>query len=298
MKFTVGCETMTDGRGGETVKDTLRDIYDAVDEFFSGMGSRRITTYSAACAYYLFMSLVPVIMLLVAVLQYTPLTQDVVLEAVSEYVPESLYEIVYFIVTSIYNGGKVALTVSILLTLWSASACMKALMRGMDSVYDAVRRDDYIKFSLRACLYMVIFVVILLLSFFVMVYGGKILDFIENSMPSNHSLDFLFTLAKHLRFLVILALLALVFSLLYKWMPARGLKYRRQLPGAVFSAVVWSAFSFIFSFYVSLSDKFGAYGYIGTIMVAMMWIFYCFYFLLLGGFINHYIEMKRAEPEK
>lgn len=280
------------------MKDTLRDIYDAVDEFFSGMGSRRITTYSAACAYYLFMSLVPVIMLLVAVLQYTPLTQDVVLEAVSEYVPESLYEIVYFIVTSIYNGGKVALTVSILLTLWSASACMKALMRGMDSVYDAVRLDDYIKFSLRACLYMVIFVVILLLSFFVMVYGGKILDFIENSMPSNHSLDFLFTLAKHLRFLVILALLALVFSLLYKWMPARALKYRRQLPGAVFSAVVWSAFSFIFSFYVSLSDKFGAYGYIGTIMVAMMWIFYCFYFLLLGGFINHYIEMKRAEPEK
>ena len=280
------------------MRDTLRDIYDAVDEFFGGMGSRRITTYSAACAYYLFMSLVPVIMLLVAVLQYTPLTRDVVLEAIADYVPESLYEIVYFIVTSIFNGGRVALTVSILLTIWSASACMKALMRGMDSVYDAERREDYIRFSLRACIYMLIFVFILLLSFFVMVYGGKILDLIESLMPSNHSLDFLFTLAKHLRFLVILALLALVFSLLYKWMPARKLRFHRQLPGAVFSAVAWAAFSFIFSFYVSLSDKFGAYGYIGTIMVAMIWIFYCFYFLLLGGFINHYIEMKRAEPEK
>lgn len=280
------------------MKDTMRDIYDAVDEFFGGMGSRRITTYSAACAYYLFMSLVPVIMLLVSVLQYTPLTRDVVLEAVADYVPESLYEIVDYIVTSIYNGGRVALTVSILLTLWSASACMKALLRGMDSVYDAERREDYIRFSLRACFYMVIFVFILLLSFFVMVYGGQILDMIEDSMPSNHSLDFLFTLAKHLRFLIILALLALVFSLLYKWMPAKNLKYRRQLPGAVFSAVVWAAFSFIFSFYVSLSDKFGAYGYIGTIMVAMIWIFYCFYFLLMGGFINHYIEMKRAGPEK
>ncbi len=276
----------------------MRDIYDAVDEFFGGMGSRRITTYSAACAYYLFMSLVPVIMLLVSVLQYTPLTRDVVLEAVADYVPESLYEIVDYIVTSIYNGGRVALTVSILLTLWSASACMKALLRGMDSVYDAERREDYIRFSLRACFYMVIFVFILLLSFFVMVYGGQILDMIEDSMPANHSLDFLFTLAKHLRFLIILALLALVFSLLYKWMPAKNLKYRRQLPGAVFSAVVWAAFSFIFSFYVSLSDKFGAYGYIGTIMVAMIWIFYCFYFLLMGGFINHYIEMKRAGPEK
>ena len=95
------------------MKDTMRDIYDAVDEFFGGMGSRRITTYSAACAYYLFMSLVPVIMLLVSVLQYTPLTRDVVLEAVADYVPESLYEIVDYIVTSIYNGGRVALTVSL-----------------------------------------------------------------------------------------------------------------------------------------------------------------------------------------
>ena len=279
------------------MKDTLRDIYDAVDEFFSGMGSRRLTTYSSSCAYYLFMSLVPVIMLLVSVLQYTPLTRDVVLESVADYVPDSLYEIVYFIVTSIYNGGRVALTVSILLTIWSASACMKALLRGMDSVYDAERKEDYIRFSLRACFYMIIFVFILMLSFFVMVYGGKILDYIEQSMPVNHSLDFLFTLAKYLRFVVILALLALVFCLLYKWMPARRLKFRRQLPGAVFSSVAWAAFSFIFSFYVSLSDRFGAYGYIGTIMVAMIWIFYCFYFLLLGGFINHYIEMKRAEPE-
>ena len=279
------------------MKDTLRDIYDAVDEFFSGMGSRRLTTYSSSCAYYLFMSLVPVIMLLVSVLQYTPLTRDVVLEAVADYVPDSLYEVVHFIVTSIYNGGRVALTVSILLTIWSASACMKALLRGMDSVYDAERREDYIRFSLRACFYMLIFVVILMLSFFVMVYGGKILDYIEQSMPVNHSLDFLFTLAKYLRFVIILALLSLVFCLLYKWMPARRLRFRRQLPGAVFSSVAWAAFSFIFSFYVSLSDRFGAYGYIGTIMVAMIWIFYCFYFLLLGGFINHYIEMKRAEPE-
>lgn len=61
-----------------------------------------------------------------------------------------LYEIVDYIVSSIYNGGRVALTVSILLTLWSASACMKALMRGMDSVYDAERREDYIRFSIRA----------------------------------------------------------------------------------------------------------------------------------------------------
>ena len=104
------------------MKGTLRDIYDAVDDFSKGMGRRRITTYSAACAYYLFMSLIPMIMLLVSIIQYTPLTQEMILEAISDYVPDSLYEIISSIISSIYSGGRVALTVSILLTIWSAAA--------------------------------------------------------------------------------------------------------------------------------------------------------------------------------
>ena len=57
----------------------------------------------------------------------------------------------------------------------------------------------------------------------------------------------------------------------------------------------WSVFSVIFSVYVSVSNRFGAYGVIGTVIVAMIWLYYCFYFLLLGGYINHYIAERRAE---
>lgn len=277
------------------MKDTLRDIYDAVDAFSKGMGRRRITTYSAACAYYLFMSLVPMIMLLVSVIQYTPLTQDVILEAISDYVPDSLYEIISSIISSIYSGGRVALTVSILLTIWSASASMKALMRGVDSVYDAERHEDFFVFSLRACFYMVVFVLVLLLSFFVMVYGGEILQLLYDILPHGGAIDWLFGMMRYLRFAVVLAVLALVFSFTYWRMPARRLRYRKQWPGAIFCAVSWSLFSVIFSFYVSLSNRFGAYGVIGTVIVAMMWLYYCFYFLLLGGYINHFIAQRREE---
>ena len=277
------------------MKDTLRDIYDAVDEFSKGMGRRRITTYSAACAYYLFMSLIPMIMLLVSVIQYTPLTQDMILEAISDYVPDQLYEILNSIISSIYSGGRVALTISILLTIWSAAASMKALMRGMDSVYDAERHEDFFVFSLRACIYMVVFVLMLLLSFFVMVYGGQILQLLYNFLPHNGAVDWLFDIAGYMRFIVVLAVLALVFSFTYWRMPARKLRYKAQWPGAVFCALSWAVFSVIFSFYVSVSNRFGAYGLIGTIIVAMIWLYYCFYFLLLGGYINHFIDQRRAE---
>lgn len=277
------------------MKDTLRDIYDAVDEFSKGMGRRRITTYSAACAYYLFMSLIPMIMLLVSVIQYTPLTQDMILEAISDYVPDSLYEILNSIISSIYSGGRVALTISILLTIWSAAASMKALMRGMDSVYDAERHEDFFVFSLRACMYMVVFVLMLLLSFFVMVYGGQILQLLYDFLPHNGAVDWLFDIAGYMRFIVVLAVLALVFSFTYWRMPARKLRYKAQWPGAVFCALSWAVFSVIFSFYVSVSNRFGAYGLIGTVIVAMIWLYYCFYFLLLGGYINHFIDQRRAE---
>ena len=276
------------------MRTVLRDIYDAVDEFSRGLGRRRITTYSAACAYYLFMSLVPMIMLVVSVVQYTPLTESLILDTLSDYVPDQLYQIVKTIVSSIYSGGRVALTVSILLTIWSASKSMKALMRGMDSVYDAARSEDFFVFSLRACFYMVIFVALLLVSLLVMVYGGDILALLYDLLPHGGAVDWLFGLARYLRYVVFLAVLTLVFSFTYWRMPARRLRYMSQWPGAAFCAVSWVLFSLIFSAYVSVSGIFGAYGVIGTVMVAMMWVYYCFYFLLLGGYINHYIALRRG----
>lgn len=279
------------------MKDTLRDIYDAVNDFSGGLGRRRITTYSAACAYFLFMSLVPMLMVLISIVQYTPLTQSVILTTISDYVPDQLYTILETIVGSIYSGGSAALTVSIVLTVWSASKSMKALMRGVDSVYDADRHEDFFVFSLRACLYMVVFIFILLLSLLAMVYGGEIIKLLYGILPHGGAVDWIFDAAKYLRFVVVLVVLAFVFSLTYWHMPARKLSYRAQWPGAMFCAVAWGGFSFIFSFYVSVSNNFGAYGLIGTVIVAMVWVYYCFYFLLLGGYINHYIARRRAERD-
>lgn len=269
-------------------------ILTGLRSFFDGMARRKISTYAAAGAYYLFMSLVPMVMLLCAVLQYTPLTEDVVMGVLSEYVPESMYELVSSIVATVYDGGGAALTISIVLTVWSASKSMKAMMRGMDAVYNADRKENYLVFSLRACLYMLVFVLVFILSLIVMVYGNKILDILRYFLPSSAAVDYVFGILRYLRFVVVMVLLALVFLLLYRWMPATSLKNKYQQSGAAFSAVVWVLFSSIFSFYISLSNQFGAYGIIGTILVAMMWMYFCIYFLLIGGYINHYLYLRNV----
>ncbi len=271
-------------------KKTVNYILD----FSAGMGRRKITTFAGSGAYFLFMSLVPMIMLLCSVLQYTPLTEDMVLDAVSFYVPYSMYEVVERIVSTVYAGGNLALTVSIVLTLWSASASMKALMRGMDAVYDAERRESYLGFSIRACVYMLIFIAMLLVSLVSLVYGKRIMGLAQTYLPSGHTLTYVLSLLRYLRYLVVTAMLAVVFTLLYRWMPAVSLRYRHQWPGAAFASVAWVVFSWVFSLYVDLSGKFGAYGFLGTILVAMIWMYFCLYFLLIGGYINRYLDLLRS----
>jgi membrane protein len=127
-----------------------------------------------------------------------------------------------------------------------------------------------------------------------MVYGSVILNYLHSILPESTFVEGLFSLTKYMRYLLVLAILTLSFILLYRWVPAGEHRAACQWPGAVFCAVAWAVFSWVFSLYVSISDKFGAYGYIGTIMVAMMWMYYCFMFLLIGGCINAVIERRRA----
>ena len=77
----------------------------------------------------------------------------------------------------------------------------------------------------------------------------------------------------------------------------RGPGPRKPLrhPGAVFCAASWILFSWGYSIYVSFSDQFGAYGYLGTVMVVMMWLYYCMMFFLIGGCINVYFTNRQQQ---
>jgi membrane protein len=63
-----------------------------------------------------------------------------------------------------------------------------------------------------------------------------------------------------------------------------------QLPGAVFSAVVWYIFSWIFSLYVNRSGSSSVYGSIATPVFMMIWLYSCIYIFLIGAFINRFFH--------
>lgn len=270
--------------------DKQKEKLAPVLHFFAGMAERRLTVYSASCCYYLFMSLVPIVMILCCLLPYTPISEEYVLNAVDTYFSASLGIIVRRIVSAIYASSSATLTVSILMTLFSASASMKALIRGMNAAYDVKKLPGFFPLTLLSLLYMVLLIAALILSLFVMVYGEKIARLVIRLLPAFSVTG---EVIMGIRFLAVMVLLSFFFLALYRVMPAEKGRWRDQIPGAVFSAVTWVGFSWVFALYVNISDKYGAYGVIGTIMVAMMWMYYILYFLLIGGYINSCLAAKR-----
>ena len=67
-------------------------------------------------------------------------------------------------------------------------------------------------------------------------------------------------------------------------MPNHIVQLKVQLMGAAFSAVGWMIVSWIFSVYLDIFKGFSSmYGSLTTIVLIMLWLYFCMYILLLGG---------------
>jgi membrane protein len=91
---------------------------------------------------------------------------------------------------------------------------------------------------------------------------------------------------------IIMILVLIVFSLsIYMFLPNKRRRLRSQFPGAIFTAFGWTLASFIFSVYMDIFKGFSnMYGSLTTIVIIMLWLYFCMYVMLLGGEMNDLLE--------
>lgn len=82
---------------------------------------------------------------------------------------------------------------------------------------------------------------------------------------------------------VTLAVNALIFALIFKYLPATSVAWRDVGAGALISAVVWEIAKQVLAFYIGWSSFSTAYGAISTLLVAMAWISFSSQILFMGA---------------
>lgn len=259
-----------------------------VQGFLKAMGEDHVSAYAAQAAYFIMLSFVPFVILLLTLIQYTALTKADLFAVMQAILPDSMDSFVIGIIDEVYSKNVVTISLSAITAAWSAGKGFLALMRGMNTIYNVEEHRNYIVLRIRSAIYTVVFVISVILSLVILVFGNSIHEAALKYLPI---LSVVTGLIVSLKDIVAIIFLMLVFMALYKFVPNRKARFFGQAPGALFSSVCWYLFSIGFSIYVDYSPGLSnMYGSLTTIILIMLWLYFCMYIVLLGAEINSYFE--------
>lgn len=178
---------------------------------------------------------------------------------------------------------SLAFLVSLLLSVWSANAGMKALFDGLNVAYDETEKRNYFSrtlttyvFTLGALLFLVLMSAVLVAA----PIGLKRLGLSE-----------LAVIWIPLRWLILLAMAAGAFGVIYR---ARA-QWRWVTVGALAAAAFWLLGSLGFSWYLNNVAHYDVtYGSLGAVVAFMTWTWFSVMVVLLGAEINAETEHQTA----
>lgn len=217
----------------------FRKLYIIMRDFSAQMKKQNISAYAASTAFFLFLSLVPMLIVICSVIPYTPLTEENLVTAFTDFTPNIVDPVVKSLIDEVYDQSAGILSVAVLATIWSAAKGVMALMRGLNAINAVEEKRNYFTVRAIASLYTVVMLAGLMISLFIMVFGNQLVNLALHRIPQ---LEYLVHFAMHFRFLFAWGVLTLLFCIIYTFVPNKKLRIREQISGAAFSAVVWSVF--------------------------------------------------------
>jgi membrane protein len=242
----------------------------------------RIVLTAASIAYFAFISLVPLLLLVVVAvtaLGGDALATRAITRATRTLVPENadlLREIVF---GAADGGGATILSAAVL--LWGALLTFRAL----DTAFGGIYGTHGERSVLGTVFDIVLVFVVVVVAVVAMVVGGVVLSvFVETQ------------LWKTLGPVVVFGVFVVVFVPLYYILPDIDSGVLEVLPGTVFAAVAWTVLQSLYGYYASISTLPQLYGAASAVLLILVWLYVGGFVLLVGAALNATLA-DRADPD-
>lgn len=243
----------------------------------------KISAYAAQTAFFIMLSAIPFLMVFSSLLKYTPLTENIVLEIIQRVTPQYIAPFLISVVEEVYSRSVGLISVTAVAAIWSASKGIHYMSDGFNSVNDLEETRNWFVLRFWAIVYTVVFLVAIVASLVVLVFGNALADMAAEHFPLLANAAELFS---HLKGIIMFVVLTLFFDVIFKTLPNRKLTLKSQLPGAVICSVAWYLFSLGVSIYIDYFNGFSMYGSLTTIALIMLWLYFCMYIMMLSAEIN------------
>jgi len=248
-----------------------------LSDAFRIYAKNEMSVYAGYTTLYILMAMVPLLALLVGVVNLLP---DVSLQHVEEALQKLLPSIpqvrgmVHVLITNVNRkAGSLAISVSLLVSLWSASNGVNALQMGLHKI--SGKSGSFVRDRAAAMLYTLIFLLLIPALFIFRVLRGSIEELIVVINRWLNIPDIAGRLISFVEYsgLITAVVMVLVILLAYTFLQGQRRKLRFQLPGALFTTVFWLAFSRLFELFIQrFWQASSLYGSFASVFLAAMWL--------------------------
>lgn len=244
-----------------------------------------INQSAAEMAYFVLLSLLPLLLVLANIIPLFPMDTAEVLELVQSAMPSDIYSVLEPTLESYLesaSGG--AISFGLLAALWSASKVITILRRVLDDVYGAVQKSNFVVARILSLVVMIAILAVIGLAIFVFVFGEQILLLVQQTLGFDIPFIQEFLI---FRWVVLMAILLGVFVIVYRYVPNHSLTLKYSIPGAIFATIGWLALTQGFSLYVQYAggDQL-ANATFGAFIALMLFLYFSSIIVLLGALIN------------
>lgn len=256
----------------------------------------RIPLHAAYTGYFIVLAIFPSLLLILSILRYTQLNVETLVDVLGSVLPAALMDATEELVISTYqNASGAAVGLSAVTALWSASRGLYGLLTGLNAIYGVSESRNYFHTRFISVVYTFLFLLVLLLTLVLHVFGSSILSFLTSI--DNPVVIFLVDLID-LRFFLLLGLQSLIFTLMYMALPNKRNRFWSSLPGGVLASLGWLVFSDIFSIYVENFDRYSnIYGSVYAVALGMLWLYCCLSILFFGGALNRWLAAGKEKMQ-
>jgi membrane protein len=192
-----------------------------------------------------------------------------------------------------HSSGVIATIVGVVSLIITASGIFGEMQTALNAIWRANPEGTTMMRLIRARLSSLTLVValgfLLLVSLVVGAAIAAVGQALDNIMPFTEVLLHL------LNFVISLACLSAIFAAIYKILPDRPLKWRDTIVGAIVTALLITIGKLAIGLYIGRSGIASSYGAAGSVLAALLWVYYSAQIFLFGAeFTRAYAEHRDA----
>ena len=266
-------------------------------------GRLGVSRAAAALAYFLILTLFPLLVCVNFFIGLLELDPEAVFSALDSLLPrESLSNILDYLtyVSGVPQSQSPPLLLASLFTiLLSASAGLRTLLKTMDELYQ-VRHVSSLRRVVVSVALSILFLLTIYLSIVVIFTGDWFFQLLEARLPSPLAelipLRLLSQLWGWLRYLLLFFCVLLLVLAVYRMGTPPPLRREKKVLRltALLSAGALVACSVLFSWFIGMSSRYSlVYGSLTSVIILLVWLYLCGNILIVGSLINYVIHQRK-----